>query len=34
LMGFDYRHLKYFYNELDQKLTGTLDRKIITKALA
>ena len=34
LMGFDYRHLTYFYSGLDQKLTGTLDRQIITKAIA
>ncbi|NDH07087.1 DUF1501 domain-containing protein, partial [bacterium] len=34
LMGFDHRHLTYFYYGLDQKLTGTLDRKIITKAIS
>jgi len=34
LMGFDYRHLTYFYSGLDQKLTGTIDRQIITKAFA
>jgi hypothetical protein len=34
LMGFDYRHLTYFYSGLDQKLTGTIDRQIITKAIA
>ena len=34
LMGFDYRPLTYFYSGLDQKLTGTIDRQIITKAFA
>jgi len=34
LMGFDYRRLTYFYNGLDQRLTGIEERKIIRQALA
>jgi Protein of unknown function (DUF1501) len=34
LMGFDYRRLTYFYNGLDQKLTGVEERKIIKQVLA
>ncbi len=34
LMGFDHRRLTYFYNGLDQRLTGVQDRKIVWKAIA
>ncbi|MFN7925999.1 MAG: DUF1501 domain-containing protein [Bryobacteraceae bacterium] len=34
LMGLDYHKLSYFYQGLDQKLTGVLERRIIEKALA
>ncbi len=34
LMGFDHRRLTYFYNGLDQKLTGVLERRIIREVLA
>ncbi|WP_010585103.1 DUF1501 domain-containing protein [Schlesneria paludicola] len=34
LMGFDHRRLSYFYNGLDQRLTGVEERHIIEKALA
>jgi len=34
LMGFDHRRLTFFYNGLDQKLTGVLERQIIRDALA
>ncbi len=33
LMGFDYRRLTYFYNGLDQRLTGVEERHVIEKAL-
>src|SRR5262245_29346735 len=34
LMGFDYRRLTYFYNGLDQRLTGVEERTIIQRALS
>lgn len=34
LMGFDHRRLTYFYNGLDQRLTGVEERHVIEKALA
>src|SRR5262245_57200365 len=34
LMGFDHRRLTYFYNGLDQRLTGVEDRQIINQALS
>ena len=34
LMGFDHQRLSFFYNGLDQRLTGVTDRKIMRKALA
>jgi Protein of unknown function (DUF1501) len=34
LMGFDHRRLTFFYNGLDQKLTGVEERRIIRQALA
>ncbi len=34
LMGFDHRHLSYFYNGLDQRLTGVDERHVIEKVLA
>ena len=34
LMGFDHRRLSYFYNGLDQRLTGVEERHVIEKALA
>jgi hypothetical protein len=34
LMGFDHRHLTYFYNGLDQRLTGVEERQIVRKVLA
>ena len=34
LMGFDHRRLTYFYNGLDQRLTGVEERKIIEQVLA
>jgi hypothetical protein len=34
LMGFDHRRLTYFYNGLDQRLTGTQDHTIISQAIA
>jgi hypothetical protein len=33
LMGFDYRRLSYFYNGLDQRLTGIEERKPIRQAM-
>ena len=33
-MGFDHRRLTYFYNGLDQRLTGVVDRQIVRKAMA
>jgi hypothetical protein len=32
LLGFDHRRLTYFYNGLDQRLTGVEERHVITKA--
>ena len=34
LMGFDHRRLSYFYNGLDQRLTGVDERHVIEKVLA
>ena len=34
LMGFDHRHLSYFYNGLDQRLTGVDERHVIEKVFA
>ena len=34
LMGFDHRRLTFFYNGLDQRLTGVTERQIVRKALA
>ena len=34
LMGFDHRRLTFFYNGLDQRLTGVEERKLIHQALA
>ena len=34
LMGFDHRRLSYFYNGLDQRLTGVEEHHIIEKVLA
>jgi hypothetical protein len=34
LMGFDHRRLSYFYNGLDQRLTGVTERTIIEGALS
>lgn len=34
LMGLDHKELTYFYQGLDQRLTGVLDRKVIEKVLA
>jgi hypothetical protein len=34
LMGFDHRRLSYFYNGLDQRLTGVDEHHIIEKVLA
>jgi hypothetical protein len=34
LMGFDYRRLSYFYNGLDQRLTGIEERKLIRQAMS
>src|SRR5436190_3472402 len=34
LMGFDHRRLTYFYNGLDQRLTGVEERVIIQQALS
>ncbi len=34
LMGFDHRKLSYFYNGLDQKLTGVDERHVIEKVIA
>jgi Protein of unknown function (DUF1501) len=34
LMGFDHRRLTYFYNGLDQRLTGVEERAIIQQALS
>jgi hypothetical protein len=34
LMGFDHRRLTYFYNGLDQRLTGVDERTIIQQALS
>jgi hypothetical protein len=33
LMGFDHRRLSYFYNGLDQRLTGVEERQLIEKAV-
>ena len=33
LMGFDHRRLTYFYNGLDQRLTGVQERQVVRKAL-
>ncbi len=34
LMGFDHRRLTYFYNGLDQRLTGTSEHHVIRDVLA
>ena len=34
LMGLDHRLLSYFHGGLDQRLTGVLDRNVVTKVLA
>jgi hypothetical protein len=34
LMGFDHRRLTYYFNGLDQRLTGVQERAVIQKALA
>src|SRR5207248_449748 len=34
LMGFDHRRLSYFYNGLDQRLTGVEERRIIQQAIS
>ncbi|MEX2173395.1 MAG: DUF1501 domain-containing protein [Pirellulaceae bacterium] len=34
LMGFDHRRLTYFYNGLDQRLTGTSEHHVIREVLA
>ncbi len=34
LMGLDHKRLTYFHQGLDQRLTGVLDHRVITKALA
>jgi hypothetical protein len=34
LMGFDHRKLTFFYNGLDQRLTGVTERQIVRKAMA
>lgn len=34
LMGFDHRRLSWFFNGLDQRLTGVQERTIVEKALA
>ena len=34
LMGFDHRHLSYFYNGLDQRLTGVAPHHVLQKVLA
>jgi hypothetical protein len=34
LMGFDHRKLTFFYNGLDQRLTGVNERTVITQAIA
>jgi hypothetical protein len=34
LMGFDHRRLTYFYNGLDQRLTGVEERQLIHQALS
>ena len=34
LMGLDHRRLSYFYQGLDQRLTGVVDRQLVTKAFA
>jgi hypothetical protein len=34
LMGFDHRRLSYFYNGLDQRLTGVEEHHVVEKALA
>jgi hypothetical protein len=34
LMGFDHRQLSFFYNGLDQRLTGVEERRIIRQVLA
>lgn len=34
LMGFDHRRLTYFYNGLDQRLTGVEEHEVVKKALA
>ena len=34
LMGLDYRRLSWFYQGLDQRLTGVEPRRVIQKALA
>ena len=33
-MGFDHRRLSYFYNGLDQRLTGVEEHHVIEKAIA
>jgi hypothetical protein len=33
-MGFDHRRLTFFYNGLDQRLTGVEDRRLIRQAFA
>jgi hypothetical protein len=34
LMGFDHRRLTFFYNGLDQRLTGVIERQIMRQVLA
>jgi uncharacterized protein (DUF1501 family) len=34
LMGFDHRRLTFFYNGLDQRLTGVAERQIVEQACA
>ena len=34
LMGLDHQRLTYFHQGLDQRLTGVLDHRVITQALA
>ena len=34
IMGFDYEKLSFFYNGLDQRLTGPEHRKVFEKILA
>ena len=34
LMGFDHERLAFFYNGLDQRLTGTQQHRIVDKVLS